>query len=63
MSIKLLKLLNNLFEEKLPIELEDIIYEYSSLQKDNYDKVMNELTLSYNQGIWWLYRPNPTESY
>ena len=63
MSIRLLKLLNNLFKEKIPIDIEDIIHEYSGIQKVNYDKVMNELTLSYNKGLWWIYRPQPTESY
>ncbi len=54
--------LTNLLREKIPLDVEIIIYR-CNLPKDNYDKVMNELTLSYNQGLWWLYRPQPTESY
>ncbi len=54
--------LTNLLREKIPLDVEIIIYR-CNLPKDNYDKVMKELTLSYNQGLWWLYRPQPTESY
>ena len=54
--------ITNFLKTKIPIEVEYIIYEYS-LSKDNYDKVMNELTLSYNEGLWWIYRPQPTETY
>ncbi len=54
--------ITNFLKTKIPIEVEYIIYEYS-LSKENYDKVMNELTLSYNEGLWWIYRPQPTETY
>lgn len=52
----------NFLREKIPLDVEIIIYR-CNLPKHNYDKVMKELTLSYNQGLWWLYRPQPTESY
>ena len=52
----------NFLREKIPLDVEIIIYR-CNLPKHNYDKVMKELTLSYNQGLWWLYRPQPNESY
>ena len=54
--------ITNFLRKKMPLDVEIIIYR-CCLPKENYDKVMNELTLSYNQGLWWLYRTHPTESY
>ena len=39
----------------LPIELTRNIFSYDGTHRDDYRKVMHELELQYNSGLWWLY--------
>ena len=48
-----------LFETALPLpfpkEVLDMVYSFDSTHRDDYVRVMTELKLQYNQGLWWLY--------
>lgn len=48
-----------LFTSELPLpipkELLAMVYSYDSTYRDHYVKVMSELKLKYNQGLWWIY--------
>ena len=47
-----------LFEPTLPLpfpkEILGRIYSFDSTHRDDYVRVMTELKLVYNQGLWWL---------
>lgn len=47
------------FETTLPLpfpkEVLGMVYSFDSTHRDDYVRVMNELTLRFNQGLWWLY--------
>ena len=38
-------------------ELQYKIFSFAKDNKESYDNVMKELTLNYNQGLWWLSKP------
>jgi hypothetical protein len=50
------------FEELLPSVIWDKIYSFDSKHKDNYNEVMKELSIRFNDGLWWLMsKPNDDE--
>ena len=38
-------------------EIQYKIFSFAKDTKESYDDVMKELTLNYNQGLWWLSKP------